>query len=273
MTSLQFEPIGVFRGHAEFPYALPSQPGLAGAHPGLIELHAGHNFEQALADLSSFSHVWVLFWFHQAKGWRPKVQPPLRDGKRGVFGTRSPHRPNPIGLSCLPLVAIEGRRVHVADADLIDGTPVLDLKPYLPYSDAQPDASAGWVGAPPAPHTILWSADAAKQRTWLAEQSVPIEHWIEASLALRPFPRDGHRIEELPGTTPPEQPTGVRARLSCRTWRVLFVRDDEQRTVTVTAITTGHAPEVIAGDATQWGDEAVHRAFVQRFGPATSEGQ
>jgi tRNA-Thr(GGU) m(6)t(6)A37 methyltransferase TsaA len=87
----------------------------------------------------------VVFWCHLARGWKSKVTPPRDVAKRGLFATRAPNRPNPIGLSCVRLVRIEKRTLHIADHDLLDGTPVLDLKPYLPYSDAVPDAAIGYV--------------------------------------------------------------------------------------------------------------------------------
>jgi tRNA (Thr-GGU) A37 N-methylase len=91
----------------------------------------------------------VLFWFHLARGFRSQVVPPRDTKKRGLFATRAPQRPNPIGLSCVRLLRIEKRVLHIADHDLLDGTPVLDLKPYLPYCDSVPDAAIGYVATLP----------------------------------------------------------------------------------------------------------------------------
>ncbi|MEM7167518.1 MAG: tRNA (N6-threonylcarbamoyladenosine(37)-N6)-methyltransferase TrmO [Planctomycetota bacterium] len=258
--------IGTFRGDADFRYTLPSQPGQAGSRPGVIELYPGHNYEQALADLDGFSHVWVIFWFHEATTWRPKVQPPLRQGRRGVFGTRAPHRPNPIGLSCLPLLSVSGRQVRVGAADLLDGTPILDLKPYLPYSDAHPDATSGWVDDEVSAYEIVWSELAWRQCTWLATRDVPVAEWVVSPLSLRPFSRPGHRVEELPATSR----TTVPAVFAVRTWRVAFTRNDANQTVTIDRITSGHPPTLLAGDETQWGDEELHREFLRVFGPESS---
>src|SRR5439155_25469237 len=118
----------------------PRQPRAAEGASGSIELFAGHGYEDALADLDRWQYIWVIFWFHGNEGWKAKVQPPRSTKKRGLFATRTPHRPNPIGLSVLRLERVEGRVVHVRDVDVLDGTPVLDLKPYVPWTDAIPDA-------------------------------------------------------------------------------------------------------------------------------------
>jgi tRNA-Thr(GGU) m(6)t(6)A37 methyltransferase TsaA len=102
--------------------------------------------EETLRDLEGFSRIWVLFAFHRSHGWAATVRPPRGPRvKRGVFATRSPHRPNAIGLSCVELVAVEGRTLRIRGMDLLDGTPVLDIKPYVPYADAFPEARAGWI--------------------------------------------------------------------------------------------------------------------------------
>lgn len=100
-----------------------------------------------LQDLDGFARLWLIFAFHRSDGWKNTVKPPRGGPKRGVLATRSPHRPNSIGLSAVELVKIEGRTLHLRGVDLLDGTPVLDIKPYIPYADAFPDAKAGWVDA------------------------------------------------------------------------------------------------------------------------------
>ncbi|MEW9623720.1 tRNA (N6-threonylcarbamoyladenosine(37)-N6)-methyltransferase TrmO [Rhodanobacter geophilus] len=102
---------------------------------------------EAFADLPGFERIWLLFVFHRSEGWKPQVRPPRGGGKRGVLATRSPHRPNAIGLSAVELVAVEERALRVRGVDLLDGTPILDIKPYVPYADAFPDSRAGWIDA------------------------------------------------------------------------------------------------------------------------------
>lgn len=141
-------PVGILRS----PYALridaPHQPTVAPAEGGgeaVLELEPWVP-EEALKDLEGFDRVWLIFLFHRSEGWAPAVKPPRGPRvKRGVFATRSPHRPNPIGLSAVELAGIEGRTLRLRGVDLLDGTPVLDLKPYVPYADAFPEARAGWI--------------------------------------------------------------------------------------------------------------------------------
>lgn len=147
----EMRPIAYARTPYKERYGTPHQPtttrGTREGAPGegVIELVPEIPIE-ALRSLEGFDYVWVIYVFHMNEGWSPLVRPPRGPRvKRGVLATRSPHRPNPIGLSALRLVKIEGRELHVRGIDLLDGTPVIDLKPYVPYADAFPDARAGWV--------------------------------------------------------------------------------------------------------------------------------
>jgi tRNA-Thr(GGU) m(6)t(6)A37 methyltransferase TsaA len=101
--------------------------------------------EQSVQDLAGFERVWLIFSFHLSEGWKSMVKPPRGGPRRGVLATRSPHRPNSIGLSAVELLSVEGRTLQLRGVDLLDGTPVLDIKPYVPYADAFPDANAGWI--------------------------------------------------------------------------------------------------------------------------------
>jgi tRNA-Thr(GGU) m(6)t(6)A37 methyltransferase TsaA len=145
-----YRPIGVIRS----PYArridAPHQSTVtAGTESGeaataTLELAAWLD-EAVVRDLAGFERVWLIFAFHQSEGWTVSVKPPRGGPKRGVLATRSPHRPNAIGLSTVELVSIEGRVLQLRGVDLLDGTPVLDIKPYIPYADAFPETRAGWI--------------------------------------------------------------------------------------------------------------------------------
>jgi tRNA-Thr(GGU) m(6)t(6)A37 methyltransferase TsaA len=137
--SLTVRPIGVI--HTPYPdrVSAPRQTYVTPDAEGTIVLESGHQYEHALEDLEGWDYLWVLYWFHLNDGWRPKVLPPRSKVRRGVFATRSPHRPSPIGMSVVKLVRVEGLTVHVRGVDMIDGTPVLDIKPYVPSADALPD--------------------------------------------------------------------------------------------------------------------------------------
>jgi tRNA-Thr(GGU) m(6)t(6)A37 methyltransferase TsaA len=154
------EPIGFVRAEQRVHHDAPRQSGLGRGGAGVIEIRQG--LQNALQDLAGFSHIWVIAWFHLARGFRSQVVPPRDAQKRGVFATRAPQRPNPIGLSCVRLVRVEKRLLHIADHDLLDGTPVLDVKPYLPYCDSVPDAAIGYVASLPS--------DAGDHREWWREK-------------------------------------------------------------------------------------------------------
>jgi len=139
----------------DFPtkFGLPRQSGLVPGLQSRIVLEKEYRIPQALRGLEGYSHIWLLWEFHQAKreSWSPTVRPPRLGGntRMGVFATRSPFRPNPIGLSCVKLEAIvqeaEGPVLIVSGADLMDGTPIYDIKPYLPYADCHPEATGGFA--------------------------------------------------------------------------------------------------------------------------------
>jgi len=144
--SIHMQPIGVVNSPFKERFAAPRQANQTHATAGTIILNQGLNFEQALSDLDSFTHIWVLYWMHLNQGWNPTVMPPRgSDVRRGLFSTRAPHRPNSIGLSAVRLLKIEKRTLYIEGLDMLDGTPVLDIKPYLPYADHIEGATHGWL--------------------------------------------------------------------------------------------------------------------------------
>ena len=114
------------------------------AETAVIELSADIP-HAAFRDLEGFERIWLVYVFHRSDGWKTEVRPPRGGGKRSVLATRSPHRPNAIGLSAVHLIAVEPTSLRVQGIDLLDGTPILDIKPYVPYADAFPDSKAGWI--------------------------------------------------------------------------------------------------------------------------------
>ena len=153
-----FAPIGVIRSGFKQKFGIPRQPGRVPAARATLELLPPYAQPEAVRGLDGFSHVWLLFVFHAIPTgrWQPTVRPPRLGGNQrlGVFATRSTFRPNPIGLSAVRLerITLEGGRVvlHLAGVDLLDGTPVLDIKPYLPYADRIADAVGGFASDAPA---------------------------------------------------------------------------------------------------------------------------
>jgi len=145
--SISLEPIGVVHSPYQERFATPRQPAYAVEdQDAKISLNAGLNYEQALQNLETFSHIWVIYWMHLNQGWNTLVKPPRDpEHKHGVFSTRAPHRPNSIGLSVVPLQAVKGRTLHIGDHDMLDGTPVLDIKPYIKEADMMVHANNGWL--------------------------------------------------------------------------------------------------------------------------------
>ena len=135
-------PIGVIRTPFAVQAGTPIQPRFASGVEGTVELDP--ELAEGLADLDGFSHVILLYAFHASSGFNLRVTPYLDKQERGLFATRAPRRPNPIGLSVVRLLGIEGTRLRVADVDTLDGTPLLDIKPFLPDFDHRPDVSSGW---------------------------------------------------------------------------------------------------------------------------------
>jgi len=143
---IDMQAIGVVHSTYHERFSTPRQATLDDPEPAQIHLNGGLNFEQAVKDLDGFSHIWVIYWMHLNQGWNPTVMPPRGPKvRRGLFSTRAPHRPNSIGLSAVRLKKISGRILHIEGHDMLDGTPVLDIKPYIPYADSIADANSGWV--------------------------------------------------------------------------------------------------------------------------------
>ncbi len=140
---LSLNPIGVVRSPHLRAEHTPIQPVFAEGIPGRAEVLP--QYAAGLADLEGFSHIWLLYWFHRAGPPRLMVQPFLHDAERGVFATRAPARPNPIGLSLVRLVRREGAVLHLADVDILDNTPLLDIKPYVPRFDCRGHVRVGWL--------------------------------------------------------------------------------------------------------------------------------
>ena len=140
--------IGVLESCFREKFGTPRQPHLVPGSLAKLCIYPQYSPLHSLAGLSQFSHVWLISCFHlnTNKIFHPKIHPPrLKGGKIGVFASRSPHRPNPLGLSLAKLVRIEGDTLYLSGIDLINGTPILDVKPYLPFSDAAAGSTSGWV--------------------------------------------------------------------------------------------------------------------------------
>ncbi|KDO01638.1 tRNA (N6-threonylcarbamoyladenosine(37)-N6)-methyltransferase TrmO [Pseudomonas donghuensis] len=200
-------PIGYVRSCFKEKFAIPRQPQLAPAARGVLELLPPYDNGEAVAGLEQVSHVWLLFLFHQALEDKPrlKVRPPRLGGNKsmGVFATRATHRPNGIGQSVVKLEKVEAGRLWLSGIDLLDGTPVLDIKPYVPYADAVAGAVNQMADAPPEAIAVYWSDAALPQaREHALRLAEPLVELIEQCLAQDPRP-----AYQVP---PPERVYGVK---------------------------------------------------------------
>jgi len=244
-ATLLLEPIGYVRAPQVTKVEAARQPAAATGTHGRIELLPGRNFEHALDDLAGWEYIWIIFQFHRNAGWRPKVLPPRSTtGRKGVFATRAPHRPNPLGLSAVRLERVEGLTLYLGAHDMLDGTPVLDIKPYVAYTDAHPAARNGWlddaagragVDAHDAPvdpiARFLVSIEplAQRQAAWIeAHTGLAIAERIRATLGLGPEPHPYRRIRR----------DGDTMQLAVKEWRVNFTVAG--REVTVHGIRSGY---------------------------------
>lgn len=246
-AELTLRPIGVVRSPFKDKVSAPRQPAAARDVTGSIELFPWPGMEHAALDLDGCDHLWVVFWFHLAGDFRPKVLPPRSSGKRrGVLATRSPHRPNPIGLSVVRLDRVDGLVLHIRDVDMLDGTPVLDVKPYVPYTDSVPHARVDWLrplvpadtagsaggAADPEPgFEVTFEPAATEVLAVLRGLGVDPGPAIVAALSLGPQPHPYRRIKKVEG--------GLL--LAVKDWRARFVV--EGRLVRVTAIESGYRPK------------------------------
>jgi len=264
-SELILRPIGFIRTYKQVKFQARHQPLEHEPERNLLELEPGNNFEQALHDLAGFSRVWLVWWFHRNTGWRPRVMPPRGPAKRrGVFATRSPHRPNPLGLTPVQLIKIDGRKLILGPCDLVDGTPVFDIKPYIPAYDAFPEAKAGWIEevddsleAPPR-FTVNFSPLAAEQAAWLLSGwQVDFRSRLIELLARDPTPHRTRRITSRRGTD--------RFVIGCGAWRAVFFV--AEATVTVDAIEPGYPARFLNDPVRREGlpDREAQLAFLQRW--------
>jgi tRNA (adenine37-N6)-methyltransferase len=237
---LQLEPIGHVRTASRFKFDAPSQPNAETDEVNQIELLPGKQFELALTDLEGFDKIWLLWWFDRNHTWRPRVLPPRGPAKRrGVFATRSPHRPNPLGLTCVSLLGIEGRFLQVGALDMTDGTPIFDIKPYLRTVDSHPESSLGWLEeveaaemAPPN-FQIVQTPQAEAELTWLRQHwGIDFTERAFGILSRDPQPHRTRRILQVePGLY----------RMACGAWRMYY--RIEGATVVIIEVQKGYAEE------------------------------
>lgn len=260
MDSFTFTPIGYIECDQKYRFEAPRQ-GVYAANEGIIRLSPGLNLETAVRDLTGFDRLWIIAVFHLNPNWKPLVRPPVAPaGKKiGVLATRSPHRPNPIGLSCVELAGIDGLVIRIRNFDLLDGTPVLDIKPYIPAADAFPEAATGWLPPSPTPFVIDFGPEAETRIQWLRDRcGLDLAGFARTQLSIDPLNAERKRLQ--PGTEPDTFIIG------CRTWQLHFRIDQPRLRLEINRITSSYQPEELRQNADDpYGDKDIHREFRQVF--------
>jgi len=251
--SLVYEPLAVFKSSHQTTYEAPRQGVLAEGATGWFELDKDYGVE-SIEDLAGFERIWLVYDFHENSSWKAKVRPPrFSEKKRSVFATRSPYRPNSIGLSCVRLEKIQGRKVFVSGHDLLEGSLILDIKPYIPYADSFPEAKTGWLKKE-AGFTVFFQGETLTMLEWLKSKTqIDFKQIIENQLAYEPTNSKTKRVKK----------TDKGFVFSIRTWRFEFVL--KGGVVSITSVYSGYTNLEMSEEEDPYKDKSIHRSFELQF--------
>lgn len=256
-TELLLKSIGTFESEQIEAYQAGRQPDSFGL-TGKIHLHAGNNFEQALEDLAGCTHLWIIFGFHLNSHWKPLVQTPRSTKKIGVFATRAPYRPNPLGLSLVKLISLNGLTIEIAENDLLNGSPIYDIKPYHPEHDVAAEAEVEWLKkSTHSKNNLYYSPLATAQLDFLENKKVYLRAFITRQLEYDPINNAKKRVETSQhGHT-----------LSYRTWRIDFTLVED--TIGILAIRSAYTTTELNTNEKDYSDpyqdKDLHRHFNLEF--------
>lgn len=270
---LQLRPIGIYQSERKEAYSLPRQPDHNSEspfsnEPGLIQLNEGFNFQQALIGLEGFSHLWVIYAFHRNHHWKPMTLPPRGSPQKiGVFGTRSPYRPNPLGLSCVRIKKIEGLKIFVEGADLMDQSPILDIKPYITYSDSLPNAKQGWLeNIEKNQFQLQWNENFNQKLNWLKKEASAFDSPQQNSiLQLQDFASRQLEYDPCDERRKRVHLQGDYYILSYRTWRIQFQVDQALQKIQIENLYSGYSSQDLSEAQDPHGDKNLHRLFQEKF--------
>jgi tRNA-Thr(GGU) m(6)t(6)A37 methyltransferase TsaA len=242
-------------------YETPRQGVLAGKVISVIKLNPKNNFQQALKYLDGFERIWVLYQFHLNNNWKPLISPPRHTRKKvGVFASRAPYRPNQLGMSCVKLEKIEGLNIYISESDMLDGSPVIDIKPYLPYSDSFPDASTGWVkNDNDNKYEVEFDPKAEKQCNWLKENAnINLVNFSRLQLEFNPADTTRKRVSVDEGNNS--------FTLAYRTWRIRYRVNEAEKNVLINQIESGYTKnELVDIKHDKYSDKPLHVSFIKKF--------
>lgn len=260
---LVIRPIGYVRCGKSVKFAALHQPNESAEEQNVLEILPQEELRRGLQDLAGFSRIWLIWWFHRNETWRSLVLPPRGVAqRRGVFATRSPHRPNAIGMTPVKLLGIDGFRLHLGPCDLVDGTPVFDIKPYIPEYDAFPEESAGWLDEVDAwmkqepSYQVVYSDLATLQLHWLREEwQIDFTARAEEILTRDPSPHRTRRVRS--------KGHGV-YEIGCGAWRARFFVSE--KIVMIENIVPGFPMKLLCGEyADEVPDRDAQFAFLQQW--------
>jgi tRNA (adenine37-N6)-methyltransferase len=256
LKDVVFKPIGFFQSQQIFPYQAGRQPDES-SEPGLIILNPKSNFEQALTNLEQCSHIWIVYVFHHNSEWKPLVQTPRSKTKIGVFATRAPYRPNPIGMTAVKILKIEGLAILVDKNDLLDGTPILDIKPYHPESDIIKGAQIQWLQSSAQKSIkmkVRLSPMASDQIDFLDTRGLKeLKTFAKRQLEYDPTDKTKTRVKDHKHYFT----------LAYRTWRIDFIVTDN--IVSVLQIHSGYTSQDLESNDDKYNDKNLHRIFNKEF--------
>lgn len=251
MTLVSYEPIAYFKSSHQQAYEAPRQGVLAENSRGEVKLEKKFN-EACVEDLKGFDRVWLIYDFHENSQWRPKVRTPrFSETKKSVFSTRSPYRPNSIGMSCVKLDKVTEGVLYVSEHDLLDGTPILDIKPYLPYADSFPDVKTGWVKNE-KPYDVSFTENIHGKILWLEEKThLDFRQILKNQLSFEPTNSKAKRVKKKDDHFV----------FSIRTWRFEFILKEEE--ITIISVYSGYSEEEMSLGEDPYGDKRIHRDFTK----------
>jgi tRNA-Thr(GGU) m(6)t(6)A37 methyltransferase TsaA len=207
MTPTNYLPIGFLKTCFKEKFGVPRQSGMVPEARAVLKLNDHPDFKLALNHLEDFSHLWIIFSFHKhaEMKWRPTIHPPRVSAPKniGVFASRSPHRPNSIGMSAVKLERIDwnaknGIEIHLSGVDFLDDTPVLDIKPYLPYTDRIMEANGGWADGDIVQYPVSFSIDALETiNTYTKREHPNFEKLLIEMLKWDPRPTSQKRLHPI----------------------------------------------------------------------------
>jgi tRNA (adenine37-N6)-methyltransferase len=224
--------IGILSSNLKQRYETPRQGVLAKDSKAVIHLNPKQNFEQAVKDLEGFERIWIIYQFHLNKNWKPLVTPPRHTRKKvGVFASRAPYRPNAIGLSCVRLDKVEGLKIFISESDLLDGSPILDIKPYLPYSDSFTDVKTGWAKSDLAEmYDVVFNVKAKKIGEQLkSEKNINLFDYTRIQLEFNPTDLSRKRITKIKSQKTKKE----NFVLSYQDWQIHYLLDEVKKKVKI----------------------------------------